>query len=56
MKNVYLWYVTVEGAKMAVVLGREDLAGPGNTFAMYNIKTTHLFPTVQNATEHRLKF
>jgi hypothetical protein len=50
MKNVYLWYVAVEGAKMA------DLAGPGNTVAMYNIKTTHLFPTLQNATAHRLKF
>jgi hypothetical protein len=34
MKNVYLWYVAVEGAQMAVVLGRsgsEGLAGPGNT-------------------------
>jgi hypothetical protein len=31
---VYLWYVAVEGAKMAVVLGcsgSEGLAGPGNT-------------------------
>jgi hypothetical protein len=34
MKNVYLWYVAVEEAKMAVVLGwsgSECLAGPGNT-------------------------
>jgi hypothetical protein len=34
MKNVYLWYVAVEGAKMAVVLGSggsEGLAEPGNT-------------------------
>jgi hypothetical protein len=34
MKNVYLWYVAVKGAKMAVVLGwsgSEGLAGPGNT-------------------------
>jgi hypothetical protein len=34
LKNVYLWYVAVESAKMAVVLGSsgsEGLAGPGNT-------------------------
>jgi hypothetical protein len=34
MKNVYLWYVAVEGGKMAVVLGwsgSEGLAGLGNT-------------------------
>jgi hypothetical protein len=34
VKNAYLWYVAVEGAKMAVVLGRsgsECLAVPGNT-------------------------
>jgi hypothetical protein len=34
MKNVCLWYVAVEGAKMAMVLGwrgSESCAGPGNT-------------------------
>jgi hypothetical protein len=34
MKNVYFWYVAVEGAKMAVALvlsGSEGLVGPGNT-------------------------
>jgi hypothetical protein len=30
-EKVYLWYVAVKGAKMAVVLGSEDLVVPGNT-------------------------
>jgi hypothetical protein len=37
MKNAYLQYVAVEGAKMAVVLGwsgSEGLAGPDNTGAL----------------------
>jgi hypothetical protein len=40
MKNVYLWYVAVEGAKIAVVLGwsgNEGLAGPGSTgYELFN--------------------
>jgi hypothetical protein len=38
MKNVYSWYVAVEGSQMALVLGcsgSEGLAGPGNTAWSY---------------------
>jgi hypothetical protein len=50
-KSVYLWYVAVEGAKMAVVLGwsgSEGLAGTGNTGLQYRSSVASRPKILQN--------